>query len=247
MTPKIGIVQASNFENYKNAIEKHGGQVKKLLIGDKKAVNRYIDQIHGLLLPGGGDIDPDIYGEDEHCKTKNVKRAKDEFEIGLFRKAIERDMPVFGICRGIQIMNVATDGSLYQHIPERLPLQFPDFPKHKHKVKGVDEEHKIKIQPDSQLNQITDESIAEVTSSHHQAVKVIGKGLVVTAQSEDGIIEAMEFPSKSKQFIIGVQYHPERMWIDQNPRLPDRKFYAHAKKLFEAFINAGVKFLAHDY
>ena len=249
MTPKIGIIEAYKFENYKNAVEKHGGEIKKLLVGGEQAIKEYINQIHGLLLPGGGDIDPDIYGEKQHCKTKNVNRAKDEFEKALFRKAIEKDMPVFGVCRGIQIMNVAMGGSLYQHIPEQIPETspslFPDFPKHKHKVTGVDEAHEIKIKTGSLLSEIIGESVSEVNSSHHQAVKVIGKGLVVTAQSKDGIIEAMEFPSK--RFTIGVQYHPERMWIDKKPLLPNRKFYAHAERLFEAFINAGVKFLTRDY
>jgi len=231
MPPKIGIVEGFDFENYKNAIEKHGGEVKKLSIGDEQATKEYIHQIHGLLLPGGGTIDPDIYGEELHCgKSQYPNRAKDEFEISLFRKAMEKDMPVFGICRGIQIMNVATGGSLYQDIPSKiLTYQKP----------GSDDPwHKIKIQPDSQLNKITGESITEVTSTHYEAVKVIGKGLVVTAQAEDGIIEAMEDPSK--EFVIGVQYHPERMWIDNKPPLPDRKFYTHAKKLFEAFIESSI-------
>ncbi|MYA68685.1 gamma-glutamyl-gamma-aminobutyrate hydrolase family protein, partial [Candidatus Poribacteria bacterium] len=201
-------------------------------------VNGYIDQIHGLLLPGGGDIDPNIYGEEKHCKTKNVNRAKDEFEKALFRKAMKKDMPVFGICRGIQIMNVERGGSLYQDIPK----QIKDHLTHQDLEKFCDPWHPIKIQPDSQLNQSTDESIAEVTSSHHQAVKVIGKGLVVAAQSKDGIIEAMEYPSK--EFVIGVQYHPERMWIDKNR--PELGLREHAEKLFKAFINAGVKFLTRD-
>ncbi len=224
MTPKIGIVEVSNrfFENYKNAIEKHGGEVKKLLVAGGQTVDEYIDQIHGLLLPGGADI--------------NIDRAKDKFEISLFRKAMENDMPVFGICRGIQIMNVATEGSLYQDIPtevgEHLTYEIPE--------KSDDLWHSIKIQPSSRFCQITYKGSAEVPSSHHQAVKVIGEGFKVTAKSKDGIIEAMELPSK--RFAIGVQYHPERMWIDKKPPLPNRKFYAHAERLFEEFIDATDKY-----
>lgn len=184
MTPKIGIVKGYKFENYKNAIEKHEGEVKKLLVDGEQTVDEYIDQIHGLLLPGGADI--------------NIDKSKDEFEISLFNEAMEKDMPVFGICRGIQIMNVAMGGSLYQDIPtevgEHLTCKIPK--------KSDDPWHKIKIQPDNRLNKITRESITEVPSSHHQAVKVIAKGFVVTARSEDGIIEAMELPSK--RFAIGV-------------------------------------------
>lgn len=236
MTPKIGIVECYNFAYYENAIETHGGAVEKLPISDEQAVNKYIDRIHGLLLPGGGDIDPDIYGEERHCKTKNVNRAKDEFEMSLFRKAMEKDMPVFGICRGIQIMNVERGGSLYQHIPEQIGEHLT----YKIPEKSDDLWHSIKIQPSGQFCQITYKSSAEVSSSHHQGVKVIGKRFKVTAESEDGIIEAMEDPSK--EFVIGVQYHPERMWIDNKLPLPDRKFYTHAKKLFEAFINAATTY-----
>ena len=93
------------------------------------------------------------------------------------------------------------------------------------------------------LSEITGESVAEVNSSHHQAVKVIGKELVVTAQSKDGIIEALEYPSESNQFVIGVQYHPERMWLDENrPELGLRK---HAKKLFKTFINVAKTYSAN--
>lgn len=222
MIPKIGIVKGYKFENYKNAIEKHGGEIKKLLVNGEQAVDEYIDQIHGILLPGGADI--------------NIDKRKDKFEKALFRKAMEKNMPVFGICRGIQIMNVAMGGSLYQDIPtevgEHLTYEIPE--------KSDDPWHKIKIQPDSGLNRITHESITEVTSSHHQAVKVIAEGLVGTAHSEDGIIEAMELPSK--RFAIGVQYHPERMWIDNRPTLPNREFYTHAKNLFEEFIDAADKY-----
>ena len=171
-------------------------------------------KIDGLLLPGGGDIDPEIYGEVRHPNTQYVNEERDEFEILLFEEAMEKDIPVFGICRGIQIMNVVMcgGGSLYQHIPDQipepLPALFPDFPIHK--KYGADTQHDIKITTGSRLSQIIGESTAEVNSSHYQAVKVISDELVVTAQSKDGIIEAMEYPSK--RFVIGVQYHPERMW-----------------------------------
>ena len=238
MKPIIGIVECGKkFENYEYAIEKHGGRVEKLYIGDEV----YMTQLGGLLLPGGGDIAPERYGELRHPKTKYVNEERDEFEILLFEEAMEKEIPVFGICRGIQIMGIAITmgGSLYQHIPDHipeyhLPPLFPDFPIHK--KDGDDTQHDIKITTGSRLSQITGESTAEVNSSHHQAVKVIGDELMVTAQSKDGVIEAMEYPAM--RFAIGVQYHPERMWIDKTPSLCQRQFLEHSRKLFEAFIKA---------
>ena len=232
MKPVIGITQCYKFVNYERAIKEHGGQVKKLMIGEDQA-NTSID---GLLLPGGIDIHPDFYHEKKHPTTNcDDTKVLDEFEKSLFEEAMEKDIPVFGICRGIQIMNVTMGGSLYQHIPDQIPEIFPglftDFPIHK--KNGNDTEHEIKITTESRLSQIIGESSRMVNSSHHQAVKVISDKLVVTAQSKDGIIEAMEYPLR--QFVIGVQYHPERM-------LQDPELQEHASKLFEAFIEAASGF-----
>ena len=242
MKPVIGIPNETyKSENYEKAITDHRGEVEILPIhNNKDKVKEFIAKIDGLLLPGGKDIYLDYYDEDPHPRTNCYdNKDRDEFEILLFEEAMEKDIPVFGICRGIQIMNVAMcGGSLYQHIPDQipepLPALFPDFPIHK--KYGADTQHDIKITTGSRLSQIIGESTAEVNSSHHQAVKVISDELVVTAQSKDGIIEAMEYPSK--RFVIGVQYHPERMWKDKNPPLPNREFLEHAKRLFGAFINA---------
>ena len=234
MKPIIGITACFKYENYEYAIEKHGGQA---LMIDEDQVNTKID---GLLLPGGGDIDPVLYGEERHPKTKYVDRAKDDFEISLFNNAMEKDIPVFGICRGIQIINLAMGGSIYQHIPDYIPEVNPplfhDFPIHKDEVNGVDTTHDIKIATGSRLSEITRESCTVANSSHHQAVKVIGDNLLVTAQSKDGIIEAMEYPGKS--FVVAVQYHPERMGENHTLPYPNGEFLKHASKLFEAFIKA---------
>lgn len=234
MKPVIGIPECYKFENYKYAVKKHDGRVEKLYIGDEVDMTK----LNGLLLPGGGDIAPGRYGEPRHPQTQFVNEERDEFEISLFNETMEKNIPVFGICRGIQIMNIAMGGSLYQHIPDQipeyLPPLFPDFPIHR--KYRVDTQHDIKITAGSRLSQIIGESTAKVNSSHHQAVKVIGDELVVTAQSRDGIIEAIEFPAM--RFAIGVQYHPERIWIDKTPSLCQREFLEHASKLFKAFINA---------
>ncbi|MCY3743835.1 MAG: gamma-glutamyl-gamma-aminobutyrate hydrolase family protein [Candidatus Poribacteria bacterium] len=227
MPPIIGITFSSESirgtsKNYIHAIEEFGGIPRKLYpdVPDSE----YAD-IDGLLLTGGPDIDPAYYGEERH-ETTDINAARDELELPLYKWAIEKDLPVFGICRGIQIMNVAIGGSLYQDIPSQFTCRLT----HKILVNSDDSWHSInKIQPGSLLNQITGESITEVNSRHHQALKVIGKGFTVTAQSKDGIIEAIE--DRSKRFVLGVQYHPERM-------TQTAEFREHRRKLFEAFIKA---------
>ncbi len=240
MEPIIGITECYNSENYVYAIEKHGGRVKELFIRDNRAAEKIVADLDGLLLPGGGDIDPRRYNESRYhvkgiSKIKGVSRSRDTSELQLCLKALEVDIPVFGICRGIQILNVATGGSLYQDIHTQLN----NCLLHKDEQSKYDAWHNIKIQPGSLLNQFTDDSFTEVNSAHHQAVKTIGEGLIVTAQSEDGIIEAIEYPAKP--FVIAVQYHPERMGNKYTSPYPNGGFLKHAIKLFEAFINAATE------
>ena len=158
--------------------------------------------------------------------VRGVSRSRDALEIWLFQEALEADLPVFGICRGIQIMSVAMRGALHQHIPDipNLPQALP------HKIADDDSLHDIEITEGSLLHGLVGKSVSTVNSSHHQAVDVVGEELVVTARSPaDGIIEAIEHPDK--RFMLGVQYHPERMRDQSGMR-------EHAKKLFEAFIAA---------
>lgn len=226
MAPVIGItftynIGNSSSNNYIRAIKEFGGIPRPLYPGISE--DTYAD-IDGLLLTGGPDIDPSYYGEEVH-ETTEIEPDRDELELLLFKRSMEKDLPVFGICRGIQVMNVAIGSSLYQDIPS----QFTDHLTHKILENEDDSWHDIKMQPGSLISQITCDRVAEVNSRHHQALKVIGEGFVVTAQSKDGIIEAIENPSK--QFVIGVQYHPERMWATADSR-------EHRRKLFEAFIQA---------
>ena len=226
MAPTIGTTFTYNIRNapsnnYIRAIKEFGGIPRTLYPGISE--DAYAD-IDGLLLTGGPDIDPSYYGEEVH-ETTEIEPDRDELELLLFKRSMEKDLPVFGICRGIQVMNVAIGSSLYQDIPS----QFTDHLTHKILESEDDSWHDIKIQPGSLISQITCDRVAEVNSRHHQALKVIGEGFVVTAQSKDGIIEAIENPSK--QFVLGVQYHPERMCATADSR-------EHRRKLFEAFIQA---------
>ncbi len=227
--PKIGIPVVNrdgshNFDNYVNAIEEREGEIK-LLVRGRGAAEELIADIDGLLLPGGGDIHPDYFNQEWHPKIKNVNEARDELELSIFEEAFKKDIPVFGICRGIQIMSVAMGGSLYQDIETDYPDEALTHPS----IYGEDSLHQIEIEPVSILGKIIGESVVGVNSAHHQAVNDIGEGFVVTARSEDGIIEAIENPSKS--FVIGVQYHPERM-------NDTAEYREHRGRLFDAFIEA---------
>ena len=226
MKPIIGITFSSNTisgtsKNYIHAIEEFGGIPCPLYPGISEDAFADID---GLLLTGGGDIHPDYFGEAYH-PSLNVNEARDKLEIPLCQQTIEDDIPVFGICRGIQVMSVAMGGSLYQDILTEYPQETITHTA----VDGTDSQHEIQIR-DSGLSELVGKKIGEVNSAHHQAVKDIGDGFIVTAHStEDGMIEAMENPSK--KFVLGVQYHPERM-----TKTPE--FLEHRRRLFEAFIKA---------
>ena len=227
MKPIIGITFLSNSisgtsKNYIRAIKKFKGIPRILYPG---VPDSEFADINGLLLTGGGDIHPDFFNQKKHKETYNICQVRDELEIPLCREKIEANIPVFGICRGIQVMSVAMGGSLYQDVPS----QFIDPLTHPAKGNKEDSKHEIEIEHGSRLIKIVGKSTDEVNSAHHQAVDEIGEGFVVTARSEDGVIEAMENPSK--KFVLGVQYHPERM-------IQTDEFREHRRKLFEAFIAA---------
>lgn len=227
MKPIIGITFSSKIvsgtsENYIRAIKKFEGIPRILYPG---VPDSEFTDIDGLLLTGGGDIHPDNFDQEWHPSLKYVNEARDELEIPLCQQAIEADLPVFGICRGIQVMSVAMGGSLYQDIHE----EYRQDARIHTQVNNEDSRHHIEV-TDSLLNELIGKGFDEVNSSHHQAVKDKGEGFVVTAHStEDGVIEAMENPSK--RFVLGVQYHPERM-------IQTAEFREHRRKLFEAFIAA---------
>lgn len=227
MAPVIGITFVENIEddpsnNYIRAIKEFDGIPRTLYPGISE--DAYAD-IDGLLLTGGGDIHPNNFDAEWHPALYNVREDRDALEIPLCQKAIADDLPVFGICRGIQIMSVAMGGSLYQDIPS----EFPKEASCQSQVNNVDSRHTIEIVAGSRLNRITGKRTDEVNSAHHQAVREKGEGFEVTARTTEGIIEAME--NKSKRFVLGVQYHPERM-------IETADFQEHRRKLFKAFIEA---------
>ena len=170
-----------------------------------------LDGLDGLLLAGGNDVDPALYGEGRQPQTDEPDHERDRVESGLVREALARDLPVFGICRGIQLFNVALGGTLIQHIEG-------------HKCPRQREVHPVAIASGRRLHSILGMTEFVVNSRHHQCAGRVAEGLLVAATAPDGVIEALELPGK--RFAVTVQWHPEAR-IDG----PDRK-------LFEAFASA---------
>jgi putative glutamine amidotransferase len=163
-----------------------------------------LDRIDGLVLAGGSDIDPAAYGAEAHPKTNNVPSDRDRVEIALARRATARDMPVLGICRGMQVLNVAFGGTLIQHLPDVLGHE-----EHRRAPGSFDgADHDVLLTPGSRAALAAGEDLHATKSHHHQAVDVVGDGLVVTGTSTlDELPEAIEAPDR--RFVLGVQWHPE--------------------------------------
>jgi len=163
-----------------------------------------LDRIDGLLLAGGSDLDPASYDAVPHPLTIDTTPARDETEVVLARAALERDMPVLGICRGMQVLNVALGGTLVQDVPEVVGHE----EHRRHLGTFVDNEHVVVLEPDSLAAQAAGEQRHVVFSHHHQAVGSLGAGLVVSGRSElDELPEAIESPEHD--YVLGVQWHPE--------------------------------------
>lgn len=178
--------------------------------------------IDGLLLTGGGDVDPEYFGEEPLPPCGEIAPVRDAFEIALVKIALAADMPVLGICRGVQVLNIAAGGDIYQD----LPTQLKGCLKHNQEAPLWAPTHNIQIQPGTRLENIFREKVIRVNSFHHQAIRNPAPGFIVCARASDGVIEAVE--STQHRFALGVQCHPEGMW-EKDPRF---------LKLFSALIEA---------
>jgi putative glutamine amidotransferase len=206
MKPRIGITPCSRVEDYVESVKRAGGEAVVLdAAGDPAGT---LDRVDGLLLTGGLDVDPALYGETPHATTE-VDAARDWFEIPLSRDAIARDLPIFAICRGVQVLNVAAGGTLIQDIPSEVTTDLThaiDIPKD-HAA------HEVRVAPGTRLAASlgsTPHETCAVNSRHHQAVGRVAPSFVVSATSADGVIEAIERPAST--FCLGVQWHPENFW-----------------------------------
>lgn len=224
MPPIIAIAPCAKPHDYEEAITRAGGVVRTVDY-TKDSPAEIVATASGILLTGGGDVLPSIYGETAHPSFSAAESGRDAYELELTRRALEADVPFLAICRGIQVLNVARGGTLVQDIPGQLPLAV----NHTVKDPPFAIAHDIWMTQgsllDRLLRELVDGDTCPVNSRHHQAVKAPGHGLVVTATAPDGVIEAIEDPSR--RFCLGVQWHPENFYRTGEFR-----------DLFEAFVGA---------
>ena len=195
------------------------------LIDDQDRLRAIYQRLDGIVFPGGADVAPEEYGEQPMDHLNVVEPERDRTELTLARWAFEDDLPVLGICRGQQLLNVALGGSLYQDLRHQAVTQVEHSEAHGQGRAAL--VHRVRLDPDSRLAQLIDETSIDVNSLHHQAVKSVASRLRVTGKSDDGVIEAVESPER--RFLIAVQWHPEE--IDDLPWV---------RRLFSGFARAAL-------
>jgi putative glutamine amidotransferase len=220
--PVIGITPCRLLPDYVESVRRAGGEPCVLQLN----VAASLKELDGVLFAGGGDIDPAIYKEARHAKTDEPDVPRDTFELELARLALDAGLPIFGVCRGLQVMNVAAGGSLIQDIPSEVnhPLG------HRVDVPLYAIAHEVWITRGSALAKMMNEEldggeVLQVNSRHHQAIKQMASGFEVSATAPDGVIEAIERPAAP--FCVAVQWHPENFWRTGEFRA-----------LFEEFVKA---------
>ena len=193
------------------------------IIIPRKILKKALDRLDGILVTGGNfDINPILYGEKPLAPLREIKKQRTQFELELISLALERDLPILGVCGGQQAINVVLGGSLYQDIATQVPHAL----EHEQTTPKVKSSHSINILPETKLHRIVECKVLKVNTTHHQAVKGPGRGLITNATAKDGIIEGIE--SQEHSFVLGVQWHPEFL---MEGNLPQRK-------IFSSFISA---------
>lgn len=228
--PLIAVARCSKLHDYEESVRRAGGEPWVLdLEADRPA--DVVARVAGVLLTGGGDVDPSLYGEAPHPAFSAAEAGRDAYEIELVGRALDADLPVFAICRGVQVLNVARGGTLVQDIASELASAL------QHKREGSDPPitlaHEVWLDKGSLIQKLISDSVSDVescqvNSRHHQAVKAPGEGLVTVATAPDGVIEAIEDPSR--RFCLGVQWHPENFYRTGEFRA-----------LFEGFVRAATR------
>jgi putative glutamine amidotransferase len=229
--PCIGITTAHNAErnyyycrhSYVGGVRQAGG-VPLLLppLSDQDELLSCAARIDALLLSGGGDVRPSLFGEQPHWQLGEFDPERDDFELGMLRSMIDLRKPVLGICRGIQVINVALGGTLYQDLVSQQPQSL----QHQQAAARRYPAHAVTVRQGSRLSDALGATRLQVNSLHHQAIKDVASGLQATARADDGVIEGVE--ASGHPWLLGVQWHPEWMW-EHDPA---------AVSLFRALVSA---------
>jgi putative glutamine amidotransferase len=234
--PRIGITMRIELDtdrfylsrHYSEAVEAAGGlPIHIPLIPNPDYIRETVAGLDGVLLPGSdSDVDPLRYGQEPHLKLGRVHPIKDETDLLVLREIEDHAIPLFAICFGMQILNVSRGGTLIQDIES----QWPNAIKHEQGPPRDRHSHHVRLFQDSMLRSLAQDENAPVNSHHHQAVEALGKELVATAWSPDGLVEAVEDP-RNDRFVLGVQWHPELGWQHDE----------FARAQFERFVREAVQ------
>ena len=222
MHPVEGKMEINN--TYINAIKRAGGIPVCIPYMDEDTIDSVLDGVQGVLLIGGYDVNPLIFGQEPHYKLGTVIYERDQSDLLMAKKAFARNMPLLGICRGEQVMNVAFGGTLYQDIDS----QVENVLKHTQASMRHELTHTVELLP-SKLQQIIGQESILTNSFHHQAVDAVAPGFLLNARAKDGVIEGIEHPEHP--YCIGVQWHPEGLQND-----------APSDNLFKSFIEAAIQY-----
>jgi len=225
----IGIISCGTDEFHRFMFGKYSACVTDCgasyseLMWDAGRAAEYAASCDGFILTGGGDMDPKYYGEAPLPQTANISPERDAFELAFIREAAASGKPVLGICRGLQSVNVALGGDLYQDYPSQRPdVPYEDVPRERFSEVS----HSVAVESDSLLRRVTGLDSLSVNSLHHQAVRRPASGLTVSARTPEGLIEACELPERP--FFLCVQWHPEHLYERDEP----------SRKIFASFVGA---------
>ena len=225
--PKIAIAPCRAMADYLESVRRVGGDPVELHY-DQDKPSEVVRRAHGLMLTGGGDVDPSLYGEVPHGTFQASEPGRDAYEIELVRDAMKANLPIFAICRGMQVLNVALGGTLVQDIPSMINGALH----HSVAEPRYAIAHEVWVANGSQLYQLMKDKlegeICQVNSRHHQAVKLVAPGWEITGTAPDGVVEAIEQPGDA--FRLAVQWHPENFFRTGEFR-----------PLFEGFVEAASK------